>query len=389
MSELAPAAPPGAPAAYRFNVTVLCADASAERLAGLATLLTQRWDYGGTRLASSVRDAAGNAVKRVHVRDEGHALALVAAALEVRAARPRPRPPCARGGSCAEAGPSNTEAGPAAEAGRARRARPSPVPLLPPPLFAGQPGVCGHRRLPPAPLLHILLARCCRCSGAAPCGLLRAGHGWLLLACRRCRPATAACRRPPPLPPGHRCRAIFQPAVAQVWADNLADLWCAALRSSRGLGGPRARWTADAGGAQTSGVPGAPQPLTDGCAPHRLPPPCRGNLNMLQADLFTRVLRLQRWGVRATTLRLPRPASPSAAAAAAPGGGSGPPADAAAAAAVARRRLAAAAGEPPGGSSEGSGAAGWHAAAQCWALRLARRLGGEAAVQRLQPWVLR
>lgn len=153
VSALEAAAPPRHfAAAYAFNITLLqCEDTPDAKLAGLATFLTARLNFGGTLFVSRVLNSSGHA-----------------------------QPPAA-----------------------------------------------------PASPAHAL-----RLAGA-----VLAGNAWFV------RTATSS-----PLPCLDFYWVVFAPEVAQVWVDNLADLW--------------------------------------------------GNVNMLAADLFSRVMRLERFGLRATTLNL-------------------------------------------------------------------------------------
>lgn len=58
---------------------------AADKLAGLATFLTARYNFGGTLFVARVLDARGRRLRPVHVEDGGHALRLAGAALQVRA----------------------------------------------------------------------------------------------------------------------------------------------------------------------------------------------------------------------------------------------------------------------------------------------------------------
>ena len=156
---------------------------------------------------------------------------------------------------------------------------------------------------------------------------------------------------------------MFRPAPVQLWIDNLADYY--------------------------------------------------GNLNLLAADLFARVLRLEGWGIRATTMKFNSQRRD------AQGGalegreqrwaGAQPQAEEEEeqqrqqqqqrqqerrqqqqllllphqAAVLGRRQLAA------DGSESGAvtGTNGWGLAAKCWAVGVARRVGGDAAALMLAPWV--
>ncbi|PRW34013.1 group-specific [Chlorella sorokiniana] len=134
---------------FRFNITV-CADAPEDKLVGLATFLTVRYDFGGQLFSSKVLDSRGKAVRPMMVKDGEQAMKLAGAALQ--------------GNHYFE-----------------RTAVSSPLPCI--------------------------------------------DFYWV----------------------------IFKPEIAQIWIDNLADLY--------------------------------------------------GNINLLAADLFARVFRLEQFGVRATTLK--------------------------------------------------------------------------------------
>ena len=152
---------------------------------------------------------------------------------------------------------------------------------------------------------------------------------------------------------------MFRPAPVQLWIDNLADYY--------------------------------------------------GNLNLLAADLFARVLRLEGWGIRATTVKFNRPRGASTQGDAQGDAqeqrelrwaGAQPQAQEKEqqrqhgqqqlllllpreAAAAGRRQLAADGSE----SSAKAGTGGWALAAKCWAVGVARRVGGDATALRLVPWV--
>lgn len=139
-------------------------------------------------------------------------------------------------------------------------------------------------------------------------------------------------------------------------------------------------------------------PLITG-KPHRFPSP--------PSD---RVFGLEAYGVRTTTLRFSRMGDPSGPQQAQQAqqqqqaGGSGVPGAVGEAAGVlpaalhqlrqqqaqlmlpspssGRRQLAST------GSSSSTHTSKWQVAAKCWALQAARRLGGERAVLRMQPWLL-
>ena len=105
-----------------------------------------------------------------------------------------------------------------------------------------------------------------------------------------------------------------------------------------------------------------------------------GNINVVAAELFSRLLRLPLFGLRATTeLCNPQPLRQQ------------------------RRRqqqqqqqqgrplgVAGAAGHWQAGSRQAGAAdsSTWAQAAKCWALRTARQVGGEAAVDALSPLLL-
>ena len=152
-----------------------------------------------------------------------------------------------------------------------------------------------------------------------------------------------------------RLQAMFRLAPVQLWIDNLADYY--------------------------------------------------GNLNLLAADLFARVLRLEGWAIRATTVKFNRPRGASTQGDALEQqelrwAGAQPQAQEKEqqrqhgqqqlllllpreAAAAGRRQLAADGTE----SSAKAGTGGWGLAAKCWAVGVARRVGGDATALRLAPWV--